>query len=284
MKPNRMTGALRIAVALAVLATATVLPVASASTTGAQGTIYRLYRAYFLRDPDPGGFDYWVRTYQSGYPLPAISNDFARSDEFQSRYGAVDNRRFLELVYNNVLDRAPDQGGYDYWLNHMSRGMPRGYVMIYFSDSAEFRGKVGDGPSGGGTSEPGTAPTAEEAAQESDTYRYINERRGVHGVHGVTRNSCLDEAARRHAATNAENWTGYPNMNLERDAAACGLTATGEQTLSNDDSITCAEDLHFDRVYYGRDESTIADGRARYVGVAVVIVDGYRSCSALFAS
>jgi subtilisin family serine protease len=112
---------------------------------GPAGTIYRLYRAYFLREPDSGGFDYWLATYASGYPLDKISNDFARSKEFQARYGSLDNRGFLDLVYRNVLGRAPDQGGYDYWLGQMNRGMLRGFVMIYFSDSQEFRSKTAAG-------------------------------------------------------------------------------------------------------------------------------------------
>lgn len=112
---------------------------------GAEGTIYRLYRAYFLREPDLDGFNYWYYVHALGYPLDKISNDFARSDEFQSRYGSVDNRRFLELVYQNVLGRAPDQDGYAYWLDQMNRGMLRGYVMIYFSDSEEFRTKTAKG-------------------------------------------------------------------------------------------------------------------------------------------
>lgn len=113
--------------------------------TGPDGTIYRLYRAYFLREPDSGGFNYWYGVYRQGYPLRAISNDFARSDEFQSRYGNVDNRQFLDRVYRNVLGRTPDQAGYDYWVGQMNRGMLRGYVMIYFSDSVEFRNKTRDG-------------------------------------------------------------------------------------------------------------------------------------------
>jgi len=112
---------------------------------GPQGTVYRLYRAYFLREPERAGYDYWVDTYLGGYPLTAISDDFAKSREFTSRYGNVDNRGFLDLVYRNVLGRTPDQGGYDYWLGHMSRGMPRGVVMINFSDSREFRSKTADG-------------------------------------------------------------------------------------------------------------------------------------------
>lgn len=112
---------------------------------GPQGTVYRLYRAYFEREPDAGGYDYWVTQYNQGYPLPAISNDFARSAEFQATYGSLDDRGFLDTVYKNVLDRAPDQGGYDYWLGQMNQGMKRGFVMIYFSDSAEFRSKTATG-------------------------------------------------------------------------------------------------------------------------------------------
>ncbi len=113
--------------------------------SGPEGTIYRLYRAYFLREPDAAGFAYWYSVFAQGYPLDKISNDFARSAEFQQRYGSVDDRRFLELVYQNVLSRAPDQGGYAYWLDQMNRGMLRGFVMIYFSDSDEFRSKTAKG-------------------------------------------------------------------------------------------------------------------------------------------
>jgi hypothetical protein len=112
---------------------------------GSDGTIYRLYRAYFLREPDTAGFAYWSWVYAGGYPLAQVSNDFAKSHEFQSRYGNVDNRGFLDLVYRNVLGRTPDQGGYDYWLDQMNRGMTRGHVMINFSDSAEFRSKTATG-------------------------------------------------------------------------------------------------------------------------------------------
>ena len=56
---------------------------------GPEGTVYRLYRAYFLREPDQGGFDYWVSVYQQGYPLTDISENFTRSTEFRSTYGAL---------------------------------------------------------------------------------------------------------------------------------------------------------------------------------------------------
>lgn len=112
---------------------------------GGSGTIYRLYRAYFLREPERAGYDYWLGVFRQGYRLDAISNDFARSKEFQDRYGNVSNGEFLQRVYLNVMGRTADAKGYAYWMDQMNRGMSRGFVMIYFSDSAEFRSKTAAG-------------------------------------------------------------------------------------------------------------------------------------------
>lgn len=109
---------------------------------GPEGTVYRLYRAYFLRDPDAVGFTYWLTQYRSGYPLESVSNDFARSTEFVRTYGALSDRQFVDRVYLNVLGRQPDQGGYDYWLRQMAAGLRRGVLMVAFSDSPEFRDKT----------------------------------------------------------------------------------------------------------------------------------------------
>jgi hypothetical protein len=47
-----------------------------------------------------------------------------------------------------VMGRAPDPGGRAFWLDQLRRGMPRGHVMVHFSDSAEYGTKVGAGPFG----------------------------------------------------------------------------------------------------------------------------------------
>ncbi len=110
-----------------------------------QGTIApvaRLYFAYFMRIPDYAGLTFWVDYYKSS-TLEGISNQFAASGEFQSTYGSLDNGQFVDLVYQNVLGRAPDPGGRAHWKGQLDGNTTsRGQVMLQFSESAEYRGLI----------------------------------------------------------------------------------------------------------------------------------------------
>jgi hypothetical protein len=109
-----------------------------------QGTIApvaRLYFAYFLRIPDYPGLNFWIGYYRAGNSLEAISNAFAGSAEFTDTYGSLDNGQFVNLVYQNVLGRAPDAAGFDFWKGRLDSGAAtRGQVMFGFSESEEYRG------------------------------------------------------------------------------------------------------------------------------------------------
>lgn len=107
------------------------------------GQISRLYQAYFLREPDDVGFDYWVSTRANGADLGAISQQFAASSEFVAAYGSLSNAQFVDLVYGNVLDRAPDAEGRAHWIAQLDAGMSRGAVMTGFSESTEFVSNTG---------------------------------------------------------------------------------------------------------------------------------------------
>lgn len=113
--------------------------------TATNNSVARLYHAYFLRPADQGGLDYWVPKYRSGeLCLTDISEYFAQSQEFLSRYGDVDIPNFVRLVYVNVLGREPDPDGYNYWADQLAhRGMRRGTMMVGFSESPEFRSRTG---------------------------------------------------------------------------------------------------------------------------------------------
>ncbi|MCM2264664.1 MAG: DUF4214 domain-containing protein [Desulfuromonadales bacterium] len=103
--------------------------------------VARLYFAYFLRIPDYAGLMYWVGEYASGNrTLNDISNFFANSTEFQSTYSSLDNGQFVDLIYTNLFNRAPDPGGRAYWVSELDAGnRTRGEVMTFFSDSSEYK-------------------------------------------------------------------------------------------------------------------------------------------------
>jgi hypothetical protein len=102
--------------------------------------VTRLYFAYFLRIPDYPGLTFWINYFKQGHPLDEISGAFASSPEFASRYGALGNGQFVDLVYNNVLGRAADPGGKAFWQGQLDGGLKtRGQVMLGFSESDEYK-------------------------------------------------------------------------------------------------------------------------------------------------
>lgn len=99
--------------------------------------IGRLYKAYFDRQADDAGAEYWTRTYADGVSLEEISGYFAASSEFRTS-GTLNDQQFVAFVYSAVLDRQPDTDGADYWLSQLATGaVDRGSLLVYFSESAE---------------------------------------------------------------------------------------------------------------------------------------------------
>ena len=99
----------------------------------------RLYFACFLRIPDYNGLNFWINEYKSGLTIEGIAEGFVRSPEFTSIYGVMSNEEFVTLLYNNVLDRAPDQNGFVFWVSKLNKGeLTRGQVVAGFSNAIEY--------------------------------------------------------------------------------------------------------------------------------------------------
>lgn len=103
------------------------------------GQVYRVYQATLDRAPDPEGFVFYVETLVGGFSLAQITTGFISSPEFQSMYGSLNNEQFVTLLYNNVLDRSPDQAGLQFWMDHLANGATREFVVNGFSESGEFQ-------------------------------------------------------------------------------------------------------------------------------------------------
>src|SRR5690349_18820722 len=111
---------------------------------GTLAPVVRLYFASLLRVPDYAGLDFWLKYRRAGNPIESIAQQFVQSPEFQNRYGALDNAGFVNQVYQNVLGRNPDAGGFAFWKGQLDSGaLTRGQLMLGFSESAEFRAAIG---------------------------------------------------------------------------------------------------------------------------------------------
>src|SRR6185437_2654201 len=75
----------------------------------AAGEVARLYDTMFSRLPDASGLANWTHSLETGASLQSVADGFVGSQEFQTVYGALDNKDFVTLLYNNVLHRPPDQ-------------------------------------------------------------------------------------------------------------------------------------------------------------------------------
>jgi len=108
------------------------------------GQAYRIYQAAFYRTPDSAGLKYWIGLMDAGVTLSAVSSAFIASAEFQRLYGPKPtNELFITKLYDNVLHRAPDPGGYAYWLGLMNTGgVDKTSALINFSESNENQAGV----------------------------------------------------------------------------------------------------------------------------------------------
>lgn len=126
-----------------------IMNVASTGSLSAQTAL--LYQAALNRAPEAAGLAYWDKTV-SALPgattlnvasgaaegIISIASGFTGSIEFASKYGtSLTSTQFTTLLYSNVLDRAPDAGGLNYWVSQLDSGVSREQVLAGFAVSAE---------------------------------------------------------------------------------------------------------------------------------------------------
>lgn len=112
-------------------------------------SVVRLYSGILDRMPDREGFDYWREELEHGASLAELAGTFFMSDEFLDGMFEPTPEEAIEALYQNVLDRAPDEAGFAYWLAEMQGSdFDFGDLALSFTESAEFvdasRGQVDD--------------------------------------------------------------------------------------------------------------------------------------------
>jgi hypothetical protein len=92
-----------------------------------QGTYGSLTNAQFVdliyhnllgREPDSGGFAFWTHQLDSGQMSRGqVMRNFSESSEYQS---LSFSKVYVTMAYVGMLRRAPDQGGFDFWVGYMN--------------------------------------------------------------------------------------------------------------------------------------------------------------------
>lgn len=122
-------------------ASASSRPTSTATVCGEDGqSIVRLYRAYFNRLPDSSGLRYWGGIYEDS-DLETVAFWMSQSAEFQNRWRGTNARDYVERsLYNNLLRRAPERSGLNYWSDIVS-DIGRDKVALYWVQQPELVGK-----------------------------------------------------------------------------------------------------------------------------------------------
>ncbi len=107
--------------------------------TTSDAEVLRLYRAFFLREPDITGAQYWIGLRRDGLAIEQISEYFSVSTEFGITYGELDDGAFVAQVYRNVFGREADTGGLAYWIGELTSGrLDRGGVVYWMTVNPEM--------------------------------------------------------------------------------------------------------------------------------------------------
>jgi len=105
---------------------------------GPAAQLYRLYQAAVDRAPDAVGLGYWIDRVERGASLQEVARSFMAGAEFGALYGsAPSDEAFITALYDNVLERAPDDAGLAWWRAAFADGLTREEALVQFSESPE---------------------------------------------------------------------------------------------------------------------------------------------------
>jgi hypothetical protein len=104
-----------------------------------EGDVIKLdYQTILHRSPDSVGFNFFLDQFQNHHlTKEKLIISIAASDEFFSSTGGT-NASFITALYNRLLNRQPDSGGFNGYLNGMAGGESRQRVVSDMIASTEF--------------------------------------------------------------------------------------------------------------------------------------------------
>ena len=97
----------------------------------------RMYTVCLGRAAEPDGLAFWCKgLYEQTITGKSILNFFFLSNEIKGKN--LSNQEYVRRIYKVMLDRDPDQSGWDYWTGRLDSGSSPTAVIAGFIDSQEF--------------------------------------------------------------------------------------------------------------------------------------------------
>ncbi len=101
--------------------------------------VMRCYSQILEREGDAGGVEFWTNLLKRKQVTGAdIVSQFCKSAEFQGR--GLANTRVVSILYSAMLNRLPDSGGLNYWVDLLDKGCSCNLIISGFAGSPEFVG------------------------------------------------------------------------------------------------------------------------------------------------
>ncbi|MCL2080302.1 MAG: DUF4214 domain-containing protein [Oscillospiraceae bacterium] len=99
--------------------------------------VTNLYKNILGRDPDAGGYTYWLKALENGTKTATqVVYGFMFSAEMNAKN--LSNEDFVETLYQAFFGRASDQNGKANWVRALNVGATREQVFEGFAGSLEF--------------------------------------------------------------------------------------------------------------------------------------------------
>ncbi len=109
-----------------------------ADENSTRGFVYRMYKIVLGREPDPDGFESWVKALESGGSGAAdLIVGFFNSDEYTGQHKSSEN--VVNDCYKAMLNRPADAAGLESWKKVLDIGMSSDTVCAGFVNSSEFQ-------------------------------------------------------------------------------------------------------------------------------------------------
>ncbi|MFB3076909.1 MAG: DUF4214 domain-containing protein, partial [Lysobacterales bacterium] len=88
-----------------------------------EAQVQEMYVAYYGRPGDPGGVEFWADQLESqGGDLASIIDAFGTSEEFEDRFGSLEDEELINNIYQQLFGRDADPEGLDFYLDELQSG------------------------------------------------------------------------------------------------------------------------------------------------------------------